>query len=472
MVKPERVVRTDDDVNASDSMSEHPPGASARARRVSHAVMRSLERFIHVQAASGILLLFAAAVALVWANSPWSATYDALWETKLVIAIGSWVLHMSLHAFVNDVLIAIFFFVIGLEVRREIHAGQLSTVRRASLPVLAAFGGMVVPAAIYLIVGAADARAGWAVPVSTDTAFALGVLALLGSRIVPSLRVLLLAIAIIDDILAILIIAIFYSSGIEWRGAILAAGGMAAILGLQRFGVRNVVAYVPPAVAVWTGCWWTGIHPSVAGVVVGLMTPARTWFGHEGFVEAAYKHLGTIARGLKILNHTPRDVAQPMSELRRAQNEAVSPVERIEAALHSWAAFVIMPVFAFANAGINFAHVDVSAAPRLVVGIAAGLVLGKLGGIVLATRIAVKLGIAELPREVTWRGMAVVGAVAGIGFTMALFIADLAFRGSPVMQDVSTVAVLLASAAAAAVALILGRILLPSAATRGKSAVT
>jgi NhaA family Na+:H+ antiporter len=454
---------TDDDPNPFDNVAEHPPGASPGARRVSRAVMRSLERFIRVQSASGILLLMAAAVALAWANTRWDAAYEALWERQLELAIGGWSVRMSLHSFVNDVLMAIFFFVIGLEVRREIHGGELSNFRRASLPVIAAVGGMAVPAGIYLLFGPADAQAGWSVPVSTDTAFALGVLALLGSRIVPSLRVLLLTIAIVDDLVAIVIIAIFYSTGIELRGVVLTLTGLGAILGLQWFGVRRVAAYVAPALVVWTGCWWAGIHPTIAGILVGLLTPARTWYGHKGFLDAAYRHLGTIARGLKIPDRRSRDIRHPMSELRRVQREAVSPVERIEAALHPWAAFVIMPVFVFANAGINFASADLAAAPRLIVGVVAGLVLGKLAGIVLASRIAVKLGIAELPPQVSWHGMVIVGAVAGIGFTMALFIADLAFTGRPVLQDVSTVAVLIASAASALLALILGRILLPPA---------
>lgn len=460
----------DEDAKSSDSVSEHPPGASARARRISRAVMRPLERFMRVQAASGVLLLLAAAVALIWANTSWGSAYDALWETPLEIGIGGWRLHMSLHALINDVLMSIFFLVIGLEVRREIHSGELSSVRRASLPVVAAVGGMVVPAGIYLLVGAVEAREGWAVPMSTDTAFALGVLALLGSHIVPSLRVLVLAIAIIDDIIAIVIIAIFYSSGIDWRGGVLAAIGLAAIVGLQRLGIRHVAAYVPPAVAVWAGCSWAGIHPTVAGVLVGLLTPARTWFGHEGFLDAAHRHLRSIARGLEAPNDKWHGVAEPMSALRRAQREAVSPLERIEAALHAWAAFVIMPLFAFANAGIDFARVDLSAAPRLALGIAAGLVLGKMGGIMLASTIAVRLRIAELPREVTWRAMVVVGAVAGVGFTMALFIAHLAFRGRPVLQGVSTVAVLVASAASALIALFVGLLILPSAAKRDSRA--
>lgn len=450
---------------SSPDVAKLPPGTSARAHRLSRAVRRPLERFLRVQAASGILLLLAAVIALVWANTPWSSTYEALWETSLVLGIGELSVRMTLHAFVNDVLMAIFFFVIGLEVRREIFGGELSSLRRASLPMIAAVGGIAAPAALYLLVGPADARTGWSVPVSTDTAFALGVLALLGRRVAPSLRVVLLAIAIIDDIVAISIIAVFYSSALELGGVALMAIGIAMILGLQRFGVRRVAAYFAPAILVWAGCWWAGIHPTLAGILIGLLTPVRTWYGQQGFLDATYRHLATITRRLNInleldVDETRHDIDEPLTELRRAQREVVSPVERIEAALHPWAAFAIMPLFAFANAGIDFGRVDLTASPRLIAGVVAGLVLGKLAGIVLAARLAVGLRLAELPPDVTWRGMTVVGAVAGIGFTMALFIANLAFTSRPVLQDVATVAVLMASALSALLAIVLGRTLL------------
>ena len=422
--------------------------------------MRPLESFIRLQAASGIVLLACAAIALTWANTRWGASYDALWNTQLQLAVGSWQLGMSLHSFVNDVLMAIFFFVIGLEVRREIYAGELSSVRRAALPLIAAIGGMAIPAAIYVLVGPADARSGWAVPVSTDTAFALGIFALLGARIAPPLRVLLLAIAIIDDILAILIIAIFYSSGLHAGGAVVAIVGVIAILALQWLGVRHVLGYAVPAMAVWAGCWWAGIHPTVAGILVGLLTPASTWYGHQGFLDAAYRHLGTIEHGPDEASHGAMDIKAPMSALRRAQRESVSPVARLEGAMHAWAAFAIMPLFAFANAGVDLGRVDLATSPRIVAGIACGLVAGKLAGILGAVWIAVKLGLTELPPRVTWRGIVVLGAVAGVGFTMALFIANLAFHGQAALQDVSTVAVLLASAIAGMLALALGRVLL------------
>jgi NhaA family Na+:H+ antiporter len=272
-------------------------------------------------------------------------------------------------------------------------------------------------------------------------------------------------VAIIDDIVAIVIIAIFYSSRLNLFGVVIAFAGLGAILGLQRLGVRHIVAYAGPAIAVWVGCWQAGVHPTIAGILVGLLTPARTWYGHQGLVDAGYRHLATIARRLGLPNRNGLDVKLPMSELRLAQREAVSPVERVEAAMHAWAAFAIMPIFAFANAGIDFGRVDIGSAPRLVAGIVGGLVLGKLAGIVVGVWIAVRLGIAQLPPRVTWRGIVVLGAVAGVGFTMALFIAGLAFqeRGT---QEIATIAVLLASAFSGLLAVTLGLILLSKHAAR------
>ncbi|MBA3453977.1 MAG: Na+/H+ antiporter NhaA [Deltaproteobacteria bacterium] len=266
-----------------------PPGTSENAHRLARAVFRPLSRFLHIEAASGIILVFAAAVALVWANSPWAGAYAALWETPLHLGAGTYTLEFSLQFFVNDVLMAIFFFVVGLEIRREMHAGELSDRRRATLPIAAAIGGMVVPAAIYAVLNSSGPAArGWAVPMATDIAFAVGVLALLGKRVPPSLRVFLLALAIIDDIGAIVVIAVFYSSGIELSGIGVAALGVISILGLQRLGTRGVVAYIVPAAIVWAGVYSAGIHPTIAGVIVGLLTPAVAWYGPKRFVTAAH----------------------------------------------------------------------------------------------------------------------------------------------------------------------------------------
>lgn len=439
------------------SSSALPPGASPNATRVARAVFRPLERFLHIEAASGMVLVIAAAIALGWANSPWGTSYTALWATPIHLGVGSLTVGFSLHFFVNDVLMAVFFFVVGLEIRREIHAGELSDLRRAAFPIVAAIGGMIMPALIYFTLNhSGDAARGWAVPMATDIAFAVGVVALLGPRIPPSLRVFLLALAIIDDIGAIVVIALFYSAGIQLAGIAVAFAGLAAIVLLQRLGVRQVLAYAPAAVAIWAGVYSAGIHPTIAGVICGLMTPAIAWFGPEQFVAAAREDLGAIAAG-----GGPHHLAQPLTNLRRAQREVLSPVERVEHALHPWVAFGIMPVFALANAGVDLGGVGLSAAPMVAIGIVAGLIVGKLVGIVVASAIAVRLGIATLPRGTTWRGIAIVGLVAGIGFTMALFVAELAFAGSP-LHGVAKVGVLLASAGAAAGALVLGRLLLPT----------
>ncbi len=268
--------------------SSKPPEASARAQRFARVVVRPIERFLRIEAASGLILLIGAAVALIWANSAWSHSYHALWETPLRLQIGDWTLSASLHYVVNDILMAIFFFVVGLEIRREMNGGELSDLRRASLPVVAAIGGMLAPAAIYLMIApGGDAQRGWGVPMATDIAFAVGVLALLGKRVPPALRVLLLALAIIDDIGAIIVIAVFYSSGIELAGFAIAGGGICAILMMQRLGIRNALAYVPAGVVVWAGVATAGVHPTIAGVIIGLITPARAWSASLGRTAAA-----------------------------------------------------------------------------------------------------------------------------------------------------------------------------------------
>src|SRR5688572_3396029 len=267
-----------------------PPEAWEPLLRFKRLAGRPLERFLRIEAASGILLLVAAALALVWANSPWAASYGHLWHTPLGIRIGSFTFERTLEWFVNDGLMVIFFFVVGMEIRREIHCGELSEWRRAGLPAAAALGGMLAPAALYLaLAGTEDTRRGWGVPMATDIAFALGILTLLGKRVPAALRVLLLALAIIDDLGAIVVIALFYSSGVALSGVLVAAAGFAAIVVLQRLGVRAKVAYLFPALVAWAGTYSAGIHPTIAGVAVGLLTPVRAWLGPVGFV-AGVRH--------------------------------------------------------------------------------------------------------------------------------------------------------------------------------------
>jgi len=412
-----------------DSHAVHPPATWPAARATARRLLISpVERFLAIEAASGILLLAAAALALAWANSPWQGSYQALWHTPIGLRLGPWQFERDLHFWINDGLMVIFFFVVGLEIRRELHAGELSEPRRAALPAFAALGGMIAPALIYLAFnGGTPAAAGWGVPMATDIAFAVGVLALLGKRCRPALRVLLLALAVIDDLGAIVVIALFYSSGIQLTGLAIAAAGLLLLLLLQKLGVRASWAYLPAGLVIWAGAYRAGVHPTLAGVVIGLLTPVQVWEGRED----------------------------------------VSPVDRLQHSLHPWVAYVIMPVFALANAGVTLgaAPLDGPGAPVLL-GVALGLVLGKPLGVVALSWLAVRLRLAALPVGVRWLEVLVVGVVAGIGFTMALFIASLAFPDKALLE-VAKLGVLAASAVAGLAGIAAGHLLLVPAAPPG-----
>lgn len=437
-----------------------PPEAWAPLLHLARCARRPLDRFLQIEAASGIVLLVAAGVALAWANSPWAHGYFRLWATPLGLRLGGLAFERPLAWFVNDGLMAIFFFVVGLEIRREVHRGELSEWRRAALPAAAALGGMVAPALLYLAVAGAPAtRAGWGVPMATDIAFALGVLALLGRRAPAALRVLLLALAVIDDLGAILVIALFYSSGVAASGLLAAALGLGVIFAMRSLGVRRKVLYVAPAVVVWAGTYAAGIHPTIAGVVLGLVTPVRAWLGPEGFVESVQVEFDGLSSGDGPAP-SGHDLAVRLRHVDVARREAVSPAASLIEALHPWVAFAIMPVFALANAGVSLRGVSLDrGTATLAAGVALGLVVGKPLGVLAASGLALRLGVATLPRGLSARHLAVLGAVAGIGFTMALFIAQLAFA-DPTHLGAARLGVLGASAAAAALGLGLGRGLL------------
>ena len=296
---------------------------------------------------------------------------------------------------------------------------------------------------------------------ATDIAFAVGVLALLGKRVPPALRVLLLALAIIDDIGAILVIAIFYSSGLSILGLAIAVAGVGGILLFQRLGIRRAAFYLLPGAIIWLGILRAGVHPTIAGVVIGLLTPARSWFGKEGFLIAAGEAIDDFRQRVNGDERGQQSLQPPLKRIKEAHREALPPVVRIQATLHPWVAFGIMPLFALANAGVHLGGLD----PRspgfatVTLGVALGLVVGKPLGIVAASFVSVKLGICALPRGVSWIGVSVVGLVAGIGFTMAIFIAGLAFPGAALLAT-SKLAILLASALAAVIGLVVGRLVL------------
>lgn len=383
-------------------------------------------RFISVEAVSGIVLLIAAAIALLWANSPWAASYAALWHLPLSFGLARYLPAHDLHFWVNDGLMTVFFLVVGLEIRREMHDGSLSDPRVATLPIIAAVGGVLVPALLYVAINhAPDTRSGWAIPTATDIAFAVGILSLCGKGVPSALRMLLLTLAIIDDIAAILVIAFFYSQGIDYSGLVIVAAAVALVFFMQWLGLRRAPLYIVPGAIAWYGMLRAGMHPTLAGVILGLLTPATANFGRHRCIDPT----------------------------------AVAPVHHVEAQLHPWVAYGIMPLFALANAGVSLAGVDLTAGKPLSVaaGIVAGLVLGKPLGIVLAALAAVGLKACTLPEGVRWRHIVLLGLLGGIGFTMAIFISNLAFADSVLLAS-AKFAVLVASGAAAILGLLLGRL--------------
>lgn len=417
-------------------------------------MLAPFERFLAIESSSGVLLLLAALVAMAWASSPWHASYTALWHTPLGIELGPFELRRELHWWVNDGLMAVFFFVVGLEIRREMHEGALSDLRRAALPLAAALGGMIVPASIYAALNAGrPTLAGWGIPMATDIAFAVGVLTLLGRRVPPALRALLLALAVIDDVGAILVIALFYSSGIAVAGMALLALGVLGVLLLQWSGVRSPLAYVIPALAGWAGAYLAGVHPTLAGVILGLLTPVRPGLRAEELERLASEAL------LRARNATDAHARHAeLDRLELVSLDAMSPAERLQHRLHRPVAFLVMPLFALANAGVPLGTASLEGDGMAVAsGIVLGLVLGKCLGITSFAWLAVRSGLAALPTGVGFSGVALVGLVGGIGFTMSLFIAALALPEGPILET-ARLAILAASLLAAIAGLVVGRL--------------
>lgn len=442
-------------MSASPTARPLPPEASARAHRALRRLLAPVQAFLQIEAASGIALMIATALALSWANSPWAHSYHDLWHLPVGLGLGEWSFVRPLHFWVNDVLMAIFFFVVGLEIRRELHAGELSEARRAALPLAAALGGMLLPAGIYLALNyGRPGMHGWGVPMATDIAFAVGVLALLGPRVPAALRILLLALAVIDDIGAILVIAIFYSDGVKMFGLGIAVLGMLTIVVQQRLGARRAWNYIPAGVVVWVGLYTAGVHPTLAGVIVGLLTPARSWLGAEGFTQEAAPLVADAAR------QRSHELLGILDEVGRLRREAVPPTEYLIHRLHGVVAFGVMPLFALANAGVSLGGASLHGDSAYVFfGIVAGLVVGKTFGVLVACRLTTSAGISMLPRDASWRGVALVGLTAGIGFTMSLFVAQLAFPPGPLLET-AKLAILVGSAIAALIGLAYGAVTL------------
>jgi NhaA family Na+:H+ antiporter len=417
-----------------------------------------IERFLHVEAASGIVLLLATGTALTLANSTLAEGFLALWKTPVAFGLGSLEMRYSLQHWINDGVMAVFFFVVGLEVKRELVLGELRDLRQAALPIAAALGGMIAPAGLYLAFQLGEpAQSGWGIPMATDIAFVVGCMALLGPGVPHGFRVLLLSVAIADDIGAILVIAIGYTETIHFGALFGGVVGIGAILALTRLGVRSLGVYAALGIGVWFAFHESGIHATIAGVILGVMTPARPYLSETLFARMLRRADGVLHGEWDTQPHRAADVRR----FQRATREMVSPLEYLEHLLHPWVSFVIMPLFALANAGVSVSLSDFGS--PVAVAVATGLVIGKPLGIGLVSWLAVRVGLAALPEGVTWSVLLGGGLLAGIGFTMALFIAGLALDGAAL--DAAKVGILGASGIAAVLGMIVLTRLLPKSGT-------
>ena len=444
------------------SASAHAPQNQPRIPALQAAterVQKKIAHLLHIESFAGIVLMLAAAAALIWANSPWAASYFAAWHAPVAMTLGPWSFSTDLHFIVNDVLMTVFFLVVGMEIRRELHDGALASFRQASLPLIAAIGGVVVPALLYVVLIGGDRTLlnGWAIPTATDIAFAVGVLALLGRNIPASLRIFLLALAIIDDIVAVLIIAFFYSGGLQAMGFVIAGAGVLLVLLFNRMGIASAPLYVLPGAVLWFGLLKTGAHPTLAGVVLGLMTPVLMRPSSRPAMATAQQALQSAQTQLAQPDPDAQQVHQQLRAVQSAQRDMLAPALRLPMLLHPWVSFGVMPVFALANAGVQFSGTDLqSSAPQTAMwAVMIALVLGKPLGIFLATLLAVKSRLCSLPAGLNWHGVLLVGLLAGIGFTMAIFVGGLAFEDANLL-GAAKLGILSASAIAAIAGLLFG----------------
>lgn len=384
---------------------------------------KTFARFLKIEAAAGGLLLLALLLALSLANSPWALSFEAFWETPIGLHYGSLDFTRSLRHWINDGLMTFFFFVISLELKREIVLGELRNPRQAALPFAAALGGMIVPVSIYLaLIAGNPGTHGWGTVMATDTAFAIGCLALFGRRIPHTLRLFLLSLAIFDDVGAILVVAVFYGEAFNWIALGAALLGFGLVVGIARLGIRSMPIYFLAGGAIWLCVDTSGIHATITGVVLGLMTPTQNWVS-DTRLRAILEQVLAYPGGEHWSGDTPE--RHDLREAGRAVSETLSPVERLELALHPWVGFAVMPIFALANAGISIDKADIG--QQISLAIVAGLVLGKPLGVFSFSWAAVRLGIAVRHPELSWPFLTAGAFLAGIGFTMSLFIANLAF---------------------------------------------
>lgn len=420
-------------------------------KRVKRLIIDPFQWFFQRETSSGIVLFAVAAAAIFWANSPWQELYFHLWHIPFSIGFEGFNLSLPLHAWVNDGLMAVFFFLVGLEIKRELLVGELSSIRQATLPIVAAIGGMAMPGLLYLALNPPGTpfNAGWGVPTVTDIAFSLGVLALLGSRVPLFLKIFLTALAIVDDLGAILIIALFYSSGIQWAFLGLAALMVGILLLLNRLGTRWLPAYLLLGFLLWLFMLQSGVHATIAGVLLALTIPAKSKIQVDTFCAEGLSVLQTLQdqcgtpENCSIL--TEDDYQTSVQNIEDLCEEAQAPLQRLEHNLHPWVTFGIMPLFAFANAGVAFTPAGFvsSLTHPITFGVILGLVLGKQLGITLFSWLIVRLKLAELPADIRWIHIYGLACLGGIGFTMSLFISGLAFQGE--LHNIAKIGIMLAS---------------------------
>ncbi|MFP5451454.1 MAG: Na+/H+ antiporter NhaA [Thermoleophilia bacterium] len=424
---------------------------SRSERTVPRAIVRPLREFLRYEASGGLVLLVATLVALIWANVD-TASYEDLFATELDLRFGELAYSMDLRFIINDGLMTLFFLLIGLEVKRELTVGELVGRRAASLPLFAAIGGLAIPALVFAAVTAGgDGSSGWGIPIATDTAFALGVLALLARRAPPALTALLLGVAVIDDLGAMTVMSVFYSEGphLVWLAAL--GGCLLAAAAMSRAHVRHLLPYLVIGSAAWCFCLAAGVHPTVVGVLFGLLTPARPFQPRIGVAREA----GMVAEQILGGRDTREADAKPWRRLAYLTREAISPLNRIEHALHPWTSIAVVPIFALANAGIVLDRPSIDAAldSRVTLAVVLGLVIGKPLGLVLGAALAVRFGLSRRPPGVTWLHLVGLGGLAGIGFTISLFVTNLAFDDADLLSA-AKVGILAGSVMAAVVGVV------------------
>jgi NhaA family Na+:H+ antiporter len=441
-------------------------------RRIPKGFVRPIMRFTQLEAASGSVLLVAAVVALIWANAPFGETYKEFWETHLQIELAGFHFEESLKHIVNDALMAIFFFVVGLEIKRELVVGELRDPKKAALPAIAALGGMIVPALIYVMFVAGEggeATRGWAIPMATDIAFSVGVISLLGRRVSTGAKLFLLALAIADDIGAIMVIAIFYTTDLSMMWLALGLLGLVGVYLAQRAGIRSMLFYWVTGIVIWFFIFESGVHATLAGVALGLLTPVFPLYSEDEYQRRTSWIQGRFEMNRSAPNHRERLDYDAMQMVAVA-SESVAPLDRLEHQLTPWSSFLVVPLFALANAGVRFADfengiTDALTSP-ITLGVGLGLLVGKLVGVSVATWIAVRAGIGKLPSRTGWRQIVGLASLAGIGFTVSMFVTELAFD-TAALADSAKVGIFLGSGIAG----IIGTVLLRRGSSTGGQSV-